>query len=278
MRTSNNQITKKDLMSIYIRSLSLEYSWNYERQQHMGYCFAMLPAIRRIYEKKEAQIEAARRHMEFFNTTPYVSTAIMGISTAMEESNADNTDFDTSSINSVKVALMGPLAGIGDSMFWGTLRVIATGIGTSLALNGNILGPILFWLIYNIPAYLVRYWCLKFGYGFGTSFLNRIEESGLMPKLTYGAAVIGLMVIGAMIPNMINIQIAGSLGTGESATAVQAILDGIMPSLLPLLMTLGVYGLLQKKGQGFMGACNPYIPWYHRCVIWHICGVNQDWE
>ena len=247
MRTSNNQITKKDLMSIYIRSLSLEYSWNYERQQHMGYCFAMLPAIRRIYEKKEAQIEAARRHMEFFNTTPYVSTAIMGISTAMEESNADNADFDTSSINSVKVALMGPLAGIGDSMFWGTLRVIATGIGTSLALNGNILGPILFWLIYNIPAYLVRYWCLKFGYGFGTSFLNRIEESGLMPKLTYGAAVIGLMVIGAMIPNMINIQIAGSLWTGESATAVQAILDGIMPSLLPLLMTLGVYGLLQKK-------------------------------
>ena len=185
--------------------------------------------------------------MEFFNTTPYVSTAIMGISAAMEESNADNADFDTSSINSVKVALMGPLAGIGDSMFWGTLRVIATGIGTSLALNGNILGPILFWLIYNIPAYLVRYWCLKFGYGFGTSFLNKVEESGLMPKLTYGAAVIGLMVIGAMIPNMINIQIAGSLGAGDSATAVQGILDGIMPSLLPLMMTLGVYGLLQKK-------------------------------
>ena len=226
MRTSNNQITKKDLMSIYIRSLSLEYSWNYERQQHMGYCFAMLPAIKRIYEKKEAQIEAARRHMEFFNTTPYVSTAIMGISAAMEESNADNADFDTSSINSVKVALMGPLAGIGDSMFWGTLRVIATGI---------------------IPAYLVRYWCLKFGYGFGTSFLNKVEESGLMPKLTYCAAVIGLMVIGAMIPNMINIQIAGSLGAVDSATAVQGSLDGIMPSLLPLMMTLGVYGLLQKK-------------------------------
>lgn len=116
MGTSNNQITKKDLMSIYIRSLSLEYSWNYERQQHMGYCYAMLPAIKRIYEKKEAQIEAAKRHMEFFNTTPYVSTAIMGISAAMEESNADNADFGTSSINSVKVALMGPLAGIMPSL------------------------------------------------------------------------------------------------------------------------------------------------------------------
>ena len=133
--------------------------------------------------------------MEFFNTTPYISTAVFGISTAMEESNARNEDFDTSSINNVKVALMGPLAGIGDSMFWGTLRVIATGIGTSLAMQGSILGPLLFWLIFNVPAFAVRYICLKFGYKFGTSFLNKIEESGMMPKLTFGAAVLGLMVM-----------------------------------------------------------------------------------
>ena len=250
MMTSNNnesKITKKDLRSIFFRSLTLEYSWNYERQQHMGYCFAMLPVIRKIYDKKEEQIEAAKRHMEFFNTTPYVSTAVMGISAAMEESNEKTDDFDTSSINNVKVALMGPLAGIGDSMFWGTLRVIATGLGTSLALQGNILGPILFWLIYNIPAFAVRYLCLKFGYNFGTSFLNKVEESGLMPKLTYGAAVLGLMVIGAMIPNMITVNIAGALGSGDAAVAVQDILNGIMPNLIPFAMTLGIYGLLQKK-------------------------------
>ena len=160
-----NVIGKKELRSIFLRSLSLEYSWNYERQQNMGYCFAMLPAIKKIYQKKEDQI-AAKRHMEFFNTTPYISTAVFGISTAMEESNARNEDFDTSSINNVKVALMGPLAGIGDSMFWGTLRVIATGIGTSLAMQGSILGPLLFWLIFNVPAFAVRYICLKFGYKF----------------------------------------------------------------------------------------------------------------
>lgn len=250
MTTSNvkeNKIGKKELRSIFLRSLTLEYSWNYERQQHMGYCFAMLPAIRKIYEEKEAQIEAAKRHMEFFNTTPYISTAVLGISAAMEESNEKTEDFDTSSINSVKVALMGPLAGIGDSMFWGTLRVIATGIGTSLALQGNILGPILFWLIYNIPAFAVRWFCMKAGYGFGTNFLNKIEESGLMPKLTYGAAVLGLMVIGAMIPNMVSVSIAGALGSGEAAVAVQDILDGIIPNLLPFGLTLGIYGLLQKK-------------------------------
>lgn len=250
MMTSDNnerKIGKKELRSIFIRSLSLEYSWNYERQQHMGYCFAMLPAIQKIYDKKEEQIEAAKRHMEFFNTTPYVSTAVMGISAAMEESNSETDDFDTASINNVKVALMGPLAGIGDSMFWGTLRVIATGIGTSLALQGNILGPILFWLIYNIPAFAVRYLCLKFGYNFGTSFLTKVEESGLMPKVTYGAAVLGLMVIGAMIPSMVSINLAGSLGSGDAAVSIQSILDGIMPNLLPLGLTLGIYGLLQKK-------------------------------
>ena len=252
MTTSNTAeqksvIGKKELRSIFLRSLSLEYSWNYERQQNMGYCFAMLPAIKKIYQKKEDQIAAAKRHMEFFNTTPYISTAVFGISTAMEESNARNEDFDTSSINNVKVALMGPLAGIGDSMFWGTLRVIATGIGTSLAMQGSILGPLLFWLIFNVPAFAVRYICLKFGYKFGTSFLNKIEESGMMPKLTFGAAVLGLMVIGAMIPSMITVNIAGAIGSGDAAVKVQEILDGIMPNLVPFAMTLGIYGLLQKK-------------------------------
>lgn len=88
---------------------------------------------------------------------------------------------------------------------------------------------------------------MKAGYGFGTNFLNKIEESGLMPKLTYGAAILGLMVIGAMIPNMVSVSLVGTLGSGEAAVAVQDILDGIMPNLLPFGLTLGIYGLLQKK-------------------------------
>ena len=140
--TSSNKITKRDLKSVFFRSLTMEYSWNYERQQHMGYCFSMLPIIRRVYKNKDDQVAAAKRHMEFFNTTPYVSTLILGISAAMEEANANEEDFDESSINSVKAALMSPLAGIGDSLFWGTLRVIATGLGVSLAMQGNILGPL----------------------------------------------------------------------------------------------------------------------------------------
>lgn len=243
----NNKITKKDLINVYLHSFALEYSWNYERQQHLGYYYAMSPIIKKLYKKKEDRVEAAKRHMEFFNTTPYVSTLIMGISTAMEEHNVANKDFDTSSINGVKASLMSPLAGIGDSLFWGTLRVIATGIGTSLALKGSILGPILFLLAFNVPQYVVRYLVLMAGYKSGTKLLDKIESSGLMPKLTYGASIIGLMVIGAMISSMVVVHVGGFLGTGKSAVSVQSIVDGIMPSLLPFGATIIVYKLLQKK-------------------------------
>lgn len=254
MKISNNleqsndvKITKNDLKKMFLRGLALEYSWNYERQQNMGYCYAMMPVIKKLYKKKEEQIEAVKRHMEFFNTTPYVSTLVLGISTAMEESNANNEDFDTSSISSVKASLMSPLAGIGDSLFWGTLRVIATGVGTSLSLQGNILGPILFLLLFNIPQFIVRYVCMISGYKFGTKFLEKIEDSGLMPKLTYGASIIGLIIIGAMIPGMVNIKIAGMMGTGDSAVEMQKIIDGIMPYILPLGLTTIIYSLLQRK-------------------------------
>lgn len=245
--TNSSSITKQDLRKVFFRSLTMEYSWNYERQQHMGFCYSMLPIIRRVYDNKEDQIQAAKRHMEFFNTTPYISTLILGISSAMEEANANDDRFDASSINSIKAALMSPLAGIGDSLFWGTLRVIATGLGVSLSMQGIILGPLLFLLVFNIPAYIVRWLCLKWGYGFGTSFLSKIEESGLMPKLTMGAAILGLMVIGAMVPNLVSVSVAGSLGTGDSAQSIQSIIDGIMPSLLPLLVTFGVFQLVQHK-------------------------------
>ena len=250
MMTSNNnesKITKKDLRSIFFRSLTLEYSWNYERQQHMGYCFAMLPVIRKIYDKKEEQIEAAKRHMEFFNTTPQLATLILGISAAMEESNANDPEFDTESINSVKVSLMGPLAGIGDSFIWGTLRIIATGVGLSLANQGNILGPILFLLIFNLPAQGLRYYLMNTGYKLGSGFLAKIQQNGLMSKLTYAASVLGLMVVGGMTAENVAISFPLKFGSGNEATTLNDVFNNIMPGLMPLLFTLLVYYLLKKK-------------------------------
>ena len=249
MMTSNDGVlTKDDLKKICIRSCALEASWNFERQQHMGFAFAMMPALEKIYGNNEAgKKEAAQRHLEFFNTAPPLSTFIMGIVVSMEEENAKNPEnFDTATITSIKTALMGPLAGIGDSLFWGTLLVIGIGVGASFSKEGNILGPFLFLLIFNVPNFLLRYFGVMQGYKFGTKLLENIESSGVMKTLTHAASILGLMVIGGMSGSMVSIQVAGSIGQGEEATKIQSIIDGILPNMLSLLCVLLVYWMLKK--------------------------------
>ncbi|MFQ1012021.1 PTS system mannose/fructose/sorbose family transporter subunit IID [Gilliamella apicola] len=245
---NSNLITKKDLMRTFWRSFTAEWSWNYERQMNLGYSFAIRPALEKIYSQKPEQLTTAyQRHLEFYNVTPWLVTFPLGISIAMEEQNALNDDFDESSINDVKVALMGPLSGLGDSFFWGTLRVIATGIGTSLAMQGNILGPLLFLLIFNVPAILARYYGLFVGYNIGASFIEKVQKTGLMDKLSYGASILGLSVVGAMVATMVTLNMPLTIGSGEEEKSLQAIFDGIVPQILPLLFTLFIF-LLDRKG------------------------------
>lgn len=245
---SSKLLTKKDLMATFWRSFTMEWTWNYERQSNLGYSYAMTPALKKIYQNREDKLKSSfKRHLEFFNVTPWLSTFPLGISIAMEEQNALNDDFDEDSINNIKIALMGPLIGIGDSFFWGTLRVIATGIGTSLAFQGNILGPLLFLLIFNIPAIIARYYGLFIGYNIGASFIDRVQKTGLMDKLTYGASGLGLGVVGAMVATMVTLKMPMKIGTGADATSVQKIFDGIVPGILPLLFTLFIFWL-DKKG------------------------------
>lgn len=241
------KLTKKDLNKVILHSLGMEWDWNYERQMNMGFCYSMMPVIKKLYDKPEDRIAAMQRHLEFFNTTPQVSTLIMGITAAMEEQNANDPNFDTDSINNVKVSLMGPLAGIGDSLIWGTLRIIATGVGVSLASQGNILGPILFLLLFNIPAQGLRYWLMHMGYKLGTGFLAKMQEGGLMETLTYGASVLGLMVIGGMTAENVSITVPLTIGEGDAATTLGDICNTIMPGLLPLAFTMLLYFLVSKK-------------------------------
>lgn len=241
------KLTKKDLTRVAIRSLGMEWDWNYERQMNMAFCYSMLPVIKKLYPTKEEQTEAMQRHLEFFNTTPHLSTLILGITAAMEEQNANDPEFETESINNVKVSLMGPLAGIGDSFIWGTLRIIATGVGVSLAAQGNILGPLLFLLLFNIPAQGLRFYLMHAGYKLGSGFLAKVQESGLMDILTYGASVLGLMVIGGMTAENVAITVPLVIGSGETATTLGDICNTIMPGLLPLAFTLLMYWLVSKK-------------------------------
>lgn len=245
--SGEKKLTKKDLNKVVLRSLGMEWDWNYERQMNMAFCYSMMPVIKKLYDKPEDRIDAMKRHLEFFNTTPQLSTLILGITAAMEETAANDPSFDKESISNVKVSLMGPLAGIGDSFIWGTLRIIATGVGVSLASQGNILGPLLFLLIFNVPAQGLRYYLMHMGYKLGSGFLQKIQENGLMETLTYGASVLGLMVIGSMTAGNVAVNVPLVIGEGDAATTFGDICNTIMPGLLPLAFTLFIYYLVSKK-------------------------------
>lgn len=248
IKNKESVITEKDLSNLALRSIPMEHSWNYERMMHMGYAWALMPILKKLYPKDLDFREAMQRHLEFYNSTPFIITFPLGISAAMEEERANGLDtFDTKSISDVKTALMGPLAGIGDSIFWGTLRIIATGIGTSLALQGNILGPLLFFLIWNVPQWISRYVLSFVGFNLGTEVITKANQKGVMDKITRAASIVGLSVAGAMTAEMVNVNIPITIGTGDSATTIQEILDGIIPGIPKLLVFWLAYKLLKKK-------------------------------
>ena len=169
----------------------------------------------------------------------YFAPFVGGVVASMEERVAKG-EMAPEAINQVKAALMGPLSGIGDSLFLGTLRVIAAAVGISLAVNGNPFGPIAFLLIYNIPTFLTRVIGAHKGYELGVSFLTKAQESGLMDKVIYAAGIIGVMVIGAMTVTMTSVSIPIEFGQGESVQTIQSVLDGILPGMLALI-ALGLY-------------------------------------
>ena len=232
--TSNNEkklLTKSDINKVFWRSFTVNASFNYERQMSQGAQYALSPILQKLYPDKKELGEALQRHAEFFNTTPMLCPFIFGITAAMEEENATQEDFDSNTINSVKAGLMGPLAG---------------GIACSLALTGNLFAPFLFLLLFNIPNVLVRYFGCHWGYNSGMKALNRFEELGLTEKIFTAAAIIGLLVIGGMSASMVSINPVVAIGSGDNAIKLIDVINGIMPKMLSLLTTLGVYRLLKK--------------------------------
>jgi fructoselysine/glucoselysine PTS system EIID component len=241
------RFTKPDIRKLFFRSLALEANFNFETCQNTGFAFSIIPVLKKIYTTKESMSLALKRHLQFFNTSPYGSTLILGISAAMEEQNSNTEDFDPESINAVKLGLMGPLAGVFDSLFWGTFKVIAAGVGTSLALKGNVAGPILFILIFNVPHSLLRYQLTFTGYNEGNKFLQKIASGNVMDKLTSGAAILGLMVVGAMPALLMSIKTPLQIGANGSGVSVQGILDQIIPGIIPLSLTFLVFYFLKRN-------------------------------
>ena len=221
-------ISRADLKKLFWRSIPYEHSWNYERMGHIGFMWALMPILRKLYPQDADFKAALKRHMELYNVTPYISTLPMSIAAAMEEVNATDDSFDTSAISNVKLALMGPLSGVGDAFYWGTLRILVL-------------------LVFNVPHYIIRYLLTFVGYRFGSDMISKVQESGIMDTIVKMASIMGAMVIGAMTMEMVTVDIPLMVGAGDGAQTLAELLNGIFPGFVTMGLFGIVYLMLKKK-------------------------------
>ncbi len=275
------KLTKKDRMAVWFRSFYLQGSWNYERMQNGGWAFAMIPAIKKLYKTKEERVAALERHLEFFNTHPYLASPVIGVTLALEEERANGAPIDDVTVQGVKIGMMGPLAGVGDPVFWFTVRPILGALAGSMAMAGNILGPIIFFFAWNIIRMSFMWYTQEFGYKTG----SRISEDltgGLIQDITKGASILGMFILGALVNRWVSVKFAptvssvklsngafidwsklpsGAAGiqqallqqagglslTDHKVTTLQNNLDSLIPGLSGLLITFICMWLLKKK-------------------------------
>ena len=275
------ELSKRDRLAVAWRSTFIQGSWNYERMQNGGWCFAMLPAIKKLYKTKEDRTLAMQRHLEFFNTHPYIASPIIGVTLALEEERANGAPVDDVAIQGVKVGMMGPLAGVGDPVFWFTVRPMLGALGASLAMSGSILGPIIFFVAWNVIRWAFMWYTQEFGYRAGSKITEDLS-GGLLQDVTKGASILGMFVLGSLVQRWVNVSFtpvvstvrlddgayiewdklpaggegikqafeqvnAGLALSPDKVTTLQDNLNQLIPGLAGLLLTLLCMWLLKKK-------------------------------
>ncbi|HEM2865758.1 TPA: PTS mannose/fructose/sorbose transporter family subunit IID [Streptococcus suis] len=275
------QLSVSDRKKVWWRSTFLQGSWNYERMQNLGWAYAMIPAIKKLYTKKEDQAAALERHLEFFNTHPYVASPILGVTLALEEERANGAEIDDTAIQGVKIGMMGPLAGIGDPVFWFTVRPILGALGASLAQSGNIMGPIIFFFGWNAIRMAFLWYTQEFGYKAGSE-ITKDMSGGILQDITKGASILGMFILAVLVQRWVSITFAVNLPAKQlsegayivfpkgtvtgtelqgilndalsglslyptQAQTLQGQLDSLIPGLMGLLLTFLCMHLLKKK-------------------------------
>ena len=233
------KLSKRTLNQMAWRSCFLQGSFNYERMQAAGWLYSIIPGLKKIHKNKKDLSTSMAHNLEFFNTHPFLVTFVMGIILPLEQQKSD-----IGTIRAVRVAAMGPLGGIGDAIFWFTLVPIAAGISSNMALDGNIIAPFVFLLLFNAVQFGMRYWLMHWSYNVGTSAIEKLTRHS--KEFTRAASILGVIVVGALVSLYGETQFDLEIPNGESPIVIQEILDGIMPKLLPLGLTLFVYWLIKK--------------------------------
>ena len=279
--TEKLQLSKSDRKKVWWRSQFLQGSWNYERMQNMGWAYALIPALKKLYTTKEDRAAALERHMEFFNTHPYVAAPIIGVTLALEEEKASGTPVEDKAIQGVKIGMMGPLAGIGDPVFWFTVRPILGALGASLASAGNILGPIIFFVGWNLIRMSFLWYTQELGYKSGKE-ITKDMSGGILKDITKGASILGMFILAVLVQRWVSInftvnlpgkqlaegayinfpegpvsgaELKGILGQALGGLSLDKIqpqtlqgqLNSLIPGLMGLLLTFLCMWLLKKK-------------------------------
>ena len=236
-------VTKNDLTTLGIRSVLLQAGFNYERMQNIGYVVAQKPILEKIYKDDKKELEGVMMDdLEFINTHGLGAPYIMGLSASLRERGVDRA-----TVKNIKIALFGPLAGVGDAIFWFTLLPIMIGICSSLAEQGMILGPILFFLVY-VAVFLLRIPLAHIGYNTGVSAISKIKEN--TARLNRAASILGVTVLGGLIASYVSLNVLTEIKIGETGEVVSLqtdFFDMIFPNLLPFAFTFLMLWLLKKK-------------------------------
>jgi len=232
---AEKKLTSSDMRGAFIRHYLLQNSWCFERMQTLGYYYAIMPIVEKLYSKEEA-IERGKMHLEFYNTNPDASALIFGMNLAMEEQHAD-----MDAIRGIKNGLIGALAGIGDSLFGFAGRSIIVSIGAALALEGNFLGPVVIIVLGFLYMGLAKWYFQVYGYRMGVGIVDEMRRGGI-ERITTAIGLLGSASLGSIAATWIWVVTPLEFGVVK----VQAVLDGILPKMLPLAFTILAVTLLRR--------------------------------
>lgn len=244
--TPAQPLDKKTLNKMVWRSMMLQASFNYERMQAAGWLWSILPGLEKIHTNKDDLSLSMKHNLEFFNTHPFLVTFVMGIVLSMEQQKSD-----INSIRAVRVAAMGPLGGIGDALFWFTLVPITAGITANMAISGSVVGPILYFIITFGVQMALRYWLMYWSYDMGTKAIETLTANAR--EFTHAASLLGVFIVGALTCNYGATTLGMKIPNGFAADGtpnfidIQNLLNGILPALIPLILTLMCYHLIKAK-------------------------------
>ena len=257
------RLTRGDLVKSWaLWTFFAHANYNYERLQGTGFAHAMTPIIKRLYTTEDDIRAALKRHLVFFNTEPNFGNVVHGTVIAMEEQRANGAAIDDDAINSVKSGLMGPMAGIGDTLSQSTITPILLALGIGIAggkasgtvvptltgATGNPLGPIIYVALVSIVIVAIGYTAWMQGYWRGRMFITEILKSGAIDRVLIGAGVMGNMVLGALAASFVVVNLAPTVTIAGAQMNLQAaVLDPLFPGALALGLVVMTWWLLRRR-------------------------------